>query len=113
MSGDFNPSRIQGEQSIESPQTRSILERKFWNTLQTATPNVLNKEYWISHSTATTVTNFLKGSEGQDLYILGNGNTTVAHNTRIKNVSGVDLLLLADIIYHYKFCNNVWYQIGV
>jgi hypothetical protein len=105
--------RVTEEQQFEAPVTFLVLPKRFLDELISTTPNVFNKEYFTSHSSATTVTNFLNGQPQQSLYILGNGNTTIANNSNIKTVSGSDTLLLADIIYHFIFMNNIWYQVGV
>lgn len=105
--------RVTAECQFEAPVTFLALPKKYLNELLTTTPNVFNKEHFTSHSTSTTVTNFLNGQPQQSLYILGNGNTTVDHNADIKTASGAPLLLATDIVYHFMFINSVWYQIGV
>ena len=71
--------------------------------------NVLNIERVRFANTApTTVTDFLDGQEGQEIVLLGDGQTTIDHGTQIKNSTGIDRLLSADKIYYYVRFNNVW-----
>lgn len=76
------------------------------------TPSVGGKKFWIaSNSGATTVTNFSKGVNGQQLLIKGEGNTTLANNATISNTSGANLLLASGTWYRYLRINGVWTQI--
>lgn len=108
----FTPERIKRERIIEAPTTRAVLDRKLFDTLTTTTPDILNREYWLSHATATTVTNFVNGQDGQHLYILGNGNTTLTHGTNIFLSGGVTRLLVANKICHLVCYDNIWYEVG-
>lgn len=75
------------------------------------TPSVRDVEIFTSPSGATTVTNFDNGTPLQDLYILGNGNLTVSNNANIKTSTGANKVLAANKLYHFKFINNVWYEV--
>lgn len=102
--------RVEKEQIFEQPVTLLRLQKRFLNTLVGATPDVLNKEFWRSHDAATSVTAFTRGQPGQELRILGNGNTTLVYGATIKTNTGVDKLLLADIVYRLTYFEGVWYE---
>lgn len=74
------------------------------------TPVVSDCEYWICGGTVVTITNFLKAIDGQQLNILGDGNTTIAANANIITNTGVNKLLLVDVIYRFTLINNVWIE---
>lgn len=57
-----------------------------------------------------TITNFLKGQEGQYLRILGDGNTTIADNAFIRTNTGANKLLAADIVYRFSLIEGIWYE---
>ena len=77
------------------------------------TPDVSNTERLFSPSTPVTVTDFTKGAEGQIITILGNGNLTVTHGTRIKTNTGANKVLAADTLYSFVNFSDVWYETGV
>ena len=92
--------------------TFNLLPKKFVGTLTvSATPIVSSVEIWKSPSSGVTVTNFLGGAEGQNLYILGNGNLTVSHNATIKTSTGANKVLAANKIYHFKLIDAIWYEV--
>jgi hypothetical protein len=74
------------------------------------TPSVKNRTVFLSPGSATTVTNFDEGSEGQCVRILGNGNLTVSHNTTIKNNAAGNKVLAANKMYTFTLVNGVWYE---
>lgn len=104
--------RVVKEQIFERPTSFLVLSKKFINTFATGdtTPDVLNKEYWRSHTVATSVTAFTKGQPGQTLHILGNGNTTLVDGPTIKTNTGANKLLLADIVYRLTNFDGIWYE---
>lgn len=77
------------------------------------TPDVYNNEHWQTQNTVpVTITDFDNGQDGHHLYVLGDGQTTVAHNANIRNVAGVALLLAVGQAYEWVNINGVWYQSG-
>lgn len=93
-----------------------ILPIKFVDTFKdTATPDVSNVERFIASGVVVTITNFLGGSDGQAISILGDGTTTVQNNTNIKTKNGFDSLLGLDIIYRFTYFESRkrWYQDGL
>lgn len=79
--------------------------------LVSTTPSVSNTTHLTARAVAPiTVTNFLKGSDWQELSILGDGFTTIAHNANIKTSTGIAKLLAANLVYHFTRFNNVWYE---
>lgn len=108
------PEQVQHEQIIETPERRLVLPIKLvGKILKTeTTPSVKNVEHWIAQNTgAVTVTDFKEGQEGQDLFILGDGQTTLTHGTNIFLIGAANLLLLTNTVVHLKRLNNKWYQI--
>jgi hypothetical protein len=77
------------------------------------TPSVLNLLRFKFQNTApVTVTNFIGGQEGQHIMVIGDGNTTITHGTRIFNTSGANLLLIDNRVYSYVFAQGVWREQG-
>lgn len=75
------------------------------------TPSVLNATHFIASSTVPiTVTNFRDGADYQEISILGDGFTSIAHNASIKTNTGALKLLAANVVYHFTRFNNVWYE---
>lgn len=108
------PEQIQHEQLIETPTRYLVLPTKaVGKILKTlTTPSVKNVEHWIAQNTgAITITNFTEGQEGQDLFILGDGFTTLDHGTNIFLTGAAPLLLPVNTVTHLKRINSKWYQI--
>lgn len=75
------------------------------------TPDVRFFEFFICDNTApVTITNFINGADCQSLNILGDGNTTVSHNSNIKTNIGANKLLNADTVYKFTRFNDIWYE---
>lgn len=107
------PQRITHEQVFESPATFLVLPKEFVGSFKTATPGVLNVTRFRCTNTApTNVTNILNGQEGQQILLLGDGNSTLVHGTNIFNQSGANELLASNKAYHYVRLNGKWYQVG-
>lgn len=113
------PERTQVERFIEAPETRYVLEKKMVAnvTKSETTPSVKNVEYWRARNTgAVTVTNFIDGQEGQHLYLVGDGQTTLQHGSDIETQSGSNLLLALNKAYHFIYLKDTsdvlkWRQI--
>lgn len=75
------------------------------------TPSVLNQSFWIANNgSPLTITQFEDGAQCQRIYILGDGNTTIANNSSIKTNTGANKLLAVDKIYTFTSINGVWYE---
>ena len=108
------PTRIEGEVQFDAATTSSVLEKRFTGRLTKAstTPSVKNCENWITQNTgAVTVTNFTEGQDGQRLHIVGDGQTTLKHGTKMFMQGGADLLLATNKAYMLLRINGFWYQI--
>lgn len=108
-----NPIRLGREFVVEAPTTFSVLPKEFVGTLQVdnQTPNVANLTKLIAKNVdPVTVTDFLGGQDGQSISILGDGNTTVEHSSRLSTNTGVDKLLDAGKIYRFTQINRNWYE---
>lgn len=112
------PERVVGEVIIEAPQSETVLGKRFVKNLKKSdtTPDVSNTEVCRAKNTgAVTVTNFTGGADGQRLWILGDGFTTLQHGTNIFTFAAANLLLLANKVYALVGYLNVagkviWYQ---
>ena len=74
------------------------------------TPSVQNVRVWKAQGTVVTVTDFDNGAEGQVLFILGDGDTTISHNANIKTNTGANKLLAADRLYIFVHIDGIWYE---
>lgn len=113
MADRTTPLSVNRELNIESQVHPLVLASRFVGKLQkgTATPSVKNVERWICQNSAPiTVTNFLDGQEGQEIVLLGDGQTTVANNANIVTTTGGNLLLSANVVYEFIKMNGVWYR---
>lgn len=74
-----------------------------------ATPDVLGLGMYVpTDAGSITITNFLNGIPGQDLYVRGNTFVTVQHNTNILLPGGVDMPMLSNGLYHFKRDATAW-----
>jgi hypothetical protein len=110
MTQDIRPSILTNKLTVEAPATPLVLEQQFISTLVGTTPNVKNIQYTYSHGSATVVTSFLNGQDGQELNILGNGNTTLAVSGNIVTNTGSSKLLAANLVYEFTFFGTKWYE---
>jgi hypothetical protein len=79
----------------------------------TTTKDVTNWEHWYAaDGSATTITDFTGGVNGQHLYILAtNANTTIQHNGSTITLPGaVDLTLVSGTTYHF-YKSGVWRRV--
>lgn len=109
------PERVTREQIAEAPITQLVLEKRFVGKLKIAdtTPDVPNVEHWDAQNVgAVTVTNFLRGQDGQHLYIRGDGQTTLQHGTSIFTNTGANKLLANNLIYHLVRRAGKWYEVA-
>lgn len=96
--------RISGEVHFEDVTSRSVLERQHVQPMIGDSPNVLNRKIFRGENAAPiNVVDFLNGSDGQRIYILGDGMMTITHGTFIFTNTGANKLLAANIVY--KFTN--------
>lgn len=89
-------------------------ERKVDDSLNETTPSVLNKErLQFINDSATSVTDFLDGQEGQELIIYGDGQTTLVHDTDLLITNtAANKLLAAGAVYYFIRINNVWRELA-
>ena len=81
--------------------------------LSDTTPSVLNLlRIKFNNSVAITVTDFLDGQDGQQITILGDGITTLQHNTRINTITANNYLLAANTTYLFTYYDGVWIQLS-
>jgi len=82
-------------------------------TVNSTTPGVAGRTYWrANNSSATTITAFNDGVNGQQITIRAqNGNTTVATSASIVNNGGLNVLLPTDGTISYVRQGTVWREI--
>lgn len=112
MSGPF---RIDQEQVVEAPQTNSVLSKEFVKPIKVGdtTPSVLNLiKFKFQNTSATTITNFDDGQVGQEITLLGDGNTTIANNSNIVTNAGADKLLDDGVVFKFiKYPDGKWHEL--
>jgi hypothetical protein len=81
--------------------------------VNSATPSVAGRTFWrANNSSATTITAFNDGVNGQQITIRAqNGNTTVATSASIINNGGTNVLLPTDGTISYVRQGGVWREI--
>lgn len=95
---------IKGEVNFEDMTSRNVLEKRNVQNMSGGTPNVLNKSFLIgSNAAPIDVTDFLNGSPGQRLYILGDGQMTIVNGTFIYTNTGANKLLATNKVYRFTF----------
>lgn len=102
--------RIQTQQSIEQSQDFTKMPRQYVSVLVGTTPSVMDVGVLKAGGAALTVTDFKDGQEGQVIHLLGDGLTTVAHNSFIATNTAADKLLAANAIYTFTRLMNKWYE---
>jgi len=81
--------------------------------LALTTQDVLNASRLRMRNTSpVTITNLLSGQEGQQVSILGDGFTTLAHNSNIRLNTGANKLLAANQVYILTRMNSQWVEVA-
>jgi hypothetical protein len=79
----------------------------------TTTPNVLNNTKIVLSSTApVNVTNFLNGQEGQTIFVVGDGQSTIKNNATISTNGNADKLASSGSVYCFTLVNGVWRELA-
>lgn len=107
------PTRVTEERIVEAPQTNLVLPKRFVKNIAKgdSTPSVKNVEELICGNTATVlITDFDEGADGQHLFVLGDGFTTVQNGAKIKTNTGADKMMAVDRFYHFVRFNNAWVE---
>jgi len=74
-----------------------------------ATPDTTGTTFVVlTHSGATTITNFLGGYGGKTIRLVGNANVTIQNNANIGTNTGADKVLVVDRIYRFTYYNGKW-----
>lgn len=78
----------------------------------TATPNVANLQVIEGNGSAVTITNFIGGSNGQPISIVGDGTTTISNNANITTNTGANKLLSVGKVYRFTYLLSTkhWYE---
>lgn len=82
-------------------------------TPSSVTPNVSNVQGIVKGGgIAVNITNFLGGSDGQALKVLGDGFSTIVHGTSIKTNTGANKLLAVNRMYvfYYSVTDKLWIE---
>src|SRR5574337_962534 len=105
--------QILEQQQVEAPQAQLV--QPIIYVLQSkaiATPSVKNIiRIKFVNAAPFNVTNFLNGQEGQEIQILGDGQTTLVHDvTKIILLGGVSLLLNVNTVIALTLFGGIWIQ---
>lgn len=98
--------RIRGEVHFEDMTSRNVLEKQYVQplTMLSTTPSVLNKRIFQAINIGpVTVTDFTFGAQGQRIYILGDGFTTIQNGVLIFTNTGANKLLAVNKVYKFTF----------
>lgn len=109
----LKPTQVQHEENVEAPAERAVLD--FDNVLTfragDATPSVKSLRKFRTAGTSVTITDFDDGQQGHVIYVLGDGDTTVAHNANIRRTRGISEILKSEIVYSFIHIDGVWHEI--
>lgn len=96
--------RLKGEVHFEDMTSHDVLEKQYVSVMRGATPDVDNVRFFEGINTApVNVTDFLNGSQGQRIYIRGDGQMTIVNGTLIFTNTGANKLLAANIVYKFTY----------
>src|SRR5690606_19664787 len=91
----------------------AVLDDAHRRTISGATPSVaLGRDFAFANGSPVTVTNFVGGSNGQLIYVRGDGNTTIQHGTNIYNRSGSDQTPALDTVVVFQNVGGIWFELG-
>lgn len=110
--GAVGVSVVTSNEVIESEATRNVLEKQLirWAKRGDTTPSVLNVERLQFRNTSSTlVTKFDDGKPGQQITVLGDGQTTIQNGVKIVTASGADTLLADGEVHTFTMWDDrVW-----
>ena len=77
-----------------------------------ATPDVSETSLvsFTAYTTATNITDFDGGVDGQHIWCAGDANVTIVHGTNIFTSTGADKTLDGNKLYHFIHINGYWYE---
>lgn len=111
---DVGVQRVATEQVIEGEATRNVLEKQLirWAKRGDTSPSVLNIERLQFRNTApVAIVAFDDGKPGQKIDVLGDGQTTVNHNTKIIRAGGAAALLANGAVYVFTMWEDrTWHE---
>lgn len=94
----------------------------WWNVSAGATtfdaqaPGWPHSNFSLNSASPVTMTNFTNGVVGQDLFIIGDGQTTFSHGGafgNIRTISGSNTLAASGKLHHFKRFNNTWVMMAI
>jgi hypothetical protein len=105
--------RVIEEHIFQGPVTFEQIPTKYQELFiaSETTPDVTNLEILVDSGVATTITDFIGGSIGQTLRILGKGFMTVSDNANIVTNTGANKLLADGLVYRFTyFDDGIWHE---
>lgn len=111
MNNPIVPIVVNTELHMESPVKPLVMETHFVAKVPklATTPSVKNvKRHICVNTVPTTITQFNNGQEGQEIQVLGDGQTTVKNNANISTLSGADTLLTLGRLFKFTMFNGIW-----
>ena len=103
------PVQFQGEVRFDQLPETPLGKVNFSST----EPSVLNQtKILFDNSAPVLVTTFLDGQEGQTIFVVGDGQTTLDNGTSIFTNTGADKLLLNGEVYCFTLVNGEWRELA-
>jgi hypothetical protein len=99
------------EVNQQASTTKFVADKSFILLLKaTSTPSV--RAATVCKANGSDITDFMQGSEGQSIKVMGDGVATVAYNANIKNntIDNTPKLLKANTVYTFTLINGIWYE---
>jgi hypothetical protein len=76
------------------------------------TPSVAGVTLGICSGAVVTITDFLGGTDGESVKLLGDGTTTITNGTNIFTNTGANKLLAASKVYTFTYVDSLkqWFE---
>lgn len=82
-------------------------------TVVPSTLSVLNvTRVKLGATSPGSLTDFTNGADGQTIYVVGDGNTTITHGTKIVTNTGANKLLANNSLYIFIRVGTVWIELA-
>lgn len=109
-----NPAVQRGEVVLEAPLTHTVEAKEFVGLFRAvdATPSILgSRKFKAGNVGANNITYFDDGYDGKDIYILGDGFTTVVHDAaKLLTNTAANKLLASNKVYHFTRYDGKWVE---
>ena len=105
------PLRIIREHLFDGPITFSQLPKRTLKRIKgSGTLDLTNLEtIKFANAAPVSYSNIKGGANGQRVLVLGDGQSTINNNAKIKTYSGGNVLLSNDVTYELVYVDTKWY----